>query len=251
MRPQKLERRKTPPLTEPKYDRTEGSEDVTNLLVPTLAYDDTSVTLVWNKPEKYDTVADYAVYQDGELIGTAREKFSPNMPTGQVHTWTHSTNTMKKTNIEMVNVDIHSFTADNLTPDTSYEFSVVALDDSGNPIGDTASVSASTAPAPEIFNITDFGARTVDTPYRSYDDGINRFIEENTKAIQAAIDACTEGGKVVVPSGIFMSGALYLKSNMTLELEKGAVLFGSPKMQTTMTAIISCIPTLQIPDPGL
>ena len=50
-------------------------------------------------------------------------------------------------NIEMVNVDIHSFTADNLTPDTSYEFSVVALDDSGNPIGDTASVSASTAPA--------------------------------------------------------------------------------------------------------
>lgn len=128
----------------------------------------------------------------------------------------------------MVNVDIHSFTADNLTPDTSYEFSVVALDDSGNPIGDTASVSASTAPAPEIFNITDFGARTVDTPYRSYDDGINRFIEENTKAIQAAIDACTEGGKVVIPSGIFMSGALYLKSNMTLELEKGAVLFGSP-----------------------
>mgnify|MGYP000222996174 FL=1 len=64
----------------------------------------------------------------------------------------------------MVNVDIHSFTADNLTPDTSYEFSVVALDDSGNPIGDTASVSASTAPAPEIFNITDFGARTLILP---------------------------------------------------------------------------------------
>lgn len=70
----------------------------------------------------------------------------------------------EKKNIEMVNVDIHSFTADNLTPDTSYEFSVVALDDSGNPIGDTASVSASTAPAPEIFNITDFGARTLILP---------------------------------------------------------------------------------------
>lgn len=223
----KIERRKTPPLTEPKYDRTEGSEDVTNLLVPTLAYDDTSVTLVWNKPEKYDTVADYAVYQDGELIGTARENFAEHADWASTYMDAFYEYYEKK-NIEMVNVDIHSFTADNLTPDTSYEFSVVALDDSGNPIGDTASVSASTAPAPEIFNITDFGARTVDTPYRSYDDGINRFIEENTKAIQAAIDACTEGGKVVVPSGIFMSGALYLKSNMTLELEKGAVLFGSP-----------------------
>ena len=69
-------KRKTPPLSEPRFDKTEGSEDVTNLQVPTLAYDDTSITLVWDKPEKYDEVADYAVYQDGTQIGTARENFA-------------------------------------------------------------------------------------------------------------------------------------------------------------------------------
>lgn len=223
----KAERRKTPPLSEPKYDRTEGSEDVTNLLVPPLAYDDTSVTLVWNKPEKYDAITDYAVYQDGELIGTARENFAEHANWANTYMDAFYKYYEKK-NIEMVNVDIHSFTADHLEPDTSYEFSVVALDDSGTPIGDAAFVSATTAPTSEIFDITKFGARPVDEPYRSYDDKINEFIEENTKAIQSAIDACTEGGTVVIPSGIFMSGALYLKSNMTLKLEKGAVLFGSP-----------------------
>ena len=109
MRPQKIERRKTPPLTEPKYDRTEGSEDVTNLLVPTLAYDDTSVTLVWNKPEKYDTVADYAIYQDGELIGTARENFAEHADWASTYMDAFYEYYEKK-NIEMVNVDIHSFT---------------------------------------------------------------------------------------------------------------------------------------------
>lgn len=95
MRPQKIERRKTPPLTEPKYDRTEGSEDVTNLLVPTLAYDDTSVTLVWNKPEntiQLQTTLYIRTVSSSEQPG----KISPNMPNGQAHIWMHSTNTMKK-----------------------------------------------------------------------------------------------------------------------------------------------------------
>ena len=69
----------------------------------------------------------------------------------------------------MVNVDIHSYTANQLEPDTSYEFSVVALDAYGNAIGTPASISASTAPSPEVFNVTDFGARSVDEPYHTYD----------------------------------------------------------------------------------
>jgi hypothetical protein len=40
----------------------EGGGDVTNLRVPTLAYDDTSITLVWDKPENYADVANYYVY---------------------------------------------------------------------------------------------------------------------------------------------------------------------------------------------
>lgn len=48
-----------------------------------------------------------------------------------------------------------------------------------------------------------------------------------TKAIQRAIDLCDEGGTVYIPEGEFITGAIFLKSNMTLFLEKGARLTGS------------------------
>ena len=51
----------------------------------------------------------------------------------------------------------------------------------------------------------------------------------NSGAIQAAVDACTEagGGRVIVPTGRFLSGTIVLKSNVTLYLEKGAELISS------------------------
>lgn len=51
----------------------------------------------------------------------------------------------------------------------------------------------------------------------------------NTAAIQNAIDACYKsgGGKVVVPSGVFLTGTVALNDNITLHLNKGAVLLGS------------------------
>ena len=50
----------------------------------------------------------------------------------------------------------------------------------------------------------------------------------STKAIQSAIDACSqEGGTVLIPAGNWLSGTLILKSNVTLLLEKGATLYGS------------------------
>ena len=46
-----------------------------------------------------------------------------------------------------------------------------------------------------------------------------------TGAIQAAIDdAAKNGGKVIVPAGIYLSGSLQLRSHMELHLEEGAVL---------------------------
>jgi hypothetical protein len=54
----------------------------------------------------------------------------------------------------------------------------------------------------------------------------------NTKAIQQAIkDAAGKGGGTVyVPPGVFMTGGLVLRSRVTLYLESGAVLLGSPNV---------------------
>ncbi|RRA98087.1 glycoside hydrolase family 28 protein [Larkinella rosea] len=51
----------------------------------------------------------------------------------------------------------------------------------------------------------------------------------DTKAIQIAIDRChaAGGGKVYLHNGTFLSGTIYLKSNVTLYVEAGAILLGS------------------------
>lgn len=66
------------------------------------------------------------------------------------------------------------------------------------------------------LNIVDYGAK-------------NNLSEHSTEAIQRAIDKANAngGGVVYIPEGKFLSGALNLKSNVTLYLEKGAALFGS------------------------
>ncbi|CAN5379161.1 glycoside hydrolase family 28 protein [soil metagenome] len=62
----------------------------------------------------------------------------------------------------------------------------------------------------------------------------------NTAKIQTAIDelASTGGGTLVVPKGVFLSGAIFLKPRVNLRLDEGAVIKGStdrkdyPKMMT-------------------
>lgn len=51
----------------------------------------------------------------------------------------------------------------------------------------------------------------------------------NTKAIQAVIDECGQngGGTLVIPKGVFVSGALFLKPGVNIQLQDGAVLKGS------------------------
>ncbi len=55
----------------------------------------------------------------------------------------------------------------------------------------------------------------------------------NTVAIQEAIDAChaAGGGRVVVAGGMFLTGAVQLKSRITLVVEAGATLLGSPDIR--------------------
>lgn len=52
-----------------------------------------------------------------------------------------------------------------------------------------------------------------------------------TKAIQRAIDLCGKGDTVYIPEGDFISGAIFLKSNMTLFMETGARLIGSSNVE--------------------
>ena len=63
------------------------------------------------------------------------------------------------------------------------------------------------------FVITKFGARS-------------SVKNDNSSAIAAAIDACSKagGGRVVVPEGEFLIGAVHLKSNVNLHISKGATL---------------------------
>jgi polygalacturonase len=67
------------------------------------------------------------------------------------------------------------------------------------------------------LNILDFGA---------IGDGTTK----NTAAIQQALDRCwlLGGGEVIVPSGNYLTGAIALRSNTILRLEKDAVLTGTP-----------------------
>ena len=55
----------------------------------------------------------------------------------------------------------------------------------------------------------------------------------DTTSLQAAVEACagTGGGTVRFPAGNYLSGTLFLKSNVTLWLEAGAVVLGSANLK--------------------
>ncbi len=47
---------------------------------------------------------------------------------------------------------------------------------------------------------------------------------DDTPFLQAAIMCCPEGGRVLIPAGNYLTGPLFLKSHLTLEIQKGATL---------------------------
>lgn len=72
----------------------------------------------------------------------------------------------------------------------------------------------------QTFDITKYGA-----------NGDGKTL--NSAAVQQAIDACNKngGGTVLVPTGVFIIGTVYLKNNVHLYLEPGAVLRGSANLK--------------------
>lgn len=55
-------------------------------------------------------------------------------------------------------------------------------------------------------------------------------IAKDTSALQAAIDACAQqgGGVVRLSAGIYLTAPVEMKTNITLQIDKGATLLGSP-----------------------
>ncbi|HYU78023.1 MAG TPA: glycoside hydrolase family 28 protein, partial [Vicinamibacterales bacterium] len=106
------------------------------------------------------------------------------------------------------------YTATGLLPNTAYQFAVRARAQNGMSSEPSNTVRILTQATGSVVDVRSFGA---------VGDGKRM----NTTAIQKAIDACPPGGTVLIPSGTFVSGALFLKSNMTLRIAAGGVLKGS------------------------
>ena len=77
--------------------------------------------------------------------------------------------------------------------------------------------AADVAPAPATFNVRDHGAT-----------GDGKTLD--TAALNKAVDACAAagGGVVEFPPGKFLTATVHLKSNVTLRLDEGAEIVGSP-----------------------
>ena len=68
-----------------------------------------------------------------------------------------------------------------------------------------------------VYNVRDYGAAGNGT-------------SKDTGSIAKAIDACSHagGGVIYFPPGRYLTGAIQLQSNMTLEVDAGATILGSP-----------------------
>lgn len=97
------------------------------------------------------------------------------------------------------------FSLYNLKPHTEYKVELVGPD------WHQSSLKFRTEKETICLNVKRFGTKG---------DGVT----DDTQAIQAAIMSCPEGGRVLIPAGIYHVKTAFLKSNMTLELAKGAML---------------------------
>lgn len=102
-----------------------------------------------------------------------------------------------------------------LQPNTEYTYSI-AMYENGKCVENIGEIICKTEPVRNRIDVTK-------APYNAIGDGKTL----NTAALQKALDDCKEGECVYIPEGDFMTGSLFLHSNMELYLEKGAILHGT------------------------
>lgn len=184
-----------------------------NLCVPAQATEHNKTLLVWNKPDVYGDVVDYRVYMNGQALGTAEGNARIHSPAQE---YVDSFRAADKDGFHVRTV-AHNYTVTGLSPRTTYQFSVTAVRKDGTESPASGPITVTTTPERHRVTITH-------PAYKAVGDGKTL----NTKAIQKAIDTCrTPGCTVVIPAGTFKTGAIFLHSDMTLELQEGARLLGS------------------------
>ncbi|KFI51207.1 glycosyl hydrolase family 28 protein [Bifidobacterium biavatii] len=104
---------------------------------------------------------------------------------------------------------------DDLTPDSAHHVRVDATDANGHVIAGF-DLDTRTWPQRTIIDVTR-------PPYNAAGDGTTM----DTHAIQRAIDDCGPNQAVLLPSGTFLTGALFLHDDMELRVAPGATLQGS------------------------
>lgn len=162
-------------------DNTPGGP--VNVMVPAAAATYSGISIIWDKPADLQAAAEC---EPREVTGyRVYVNGEPRAVTAANETY---------------------YTADGLEPDAGYTFAVSSLygPDESEPV----EIKARTEKKGAVHNV-------MQPPYNAKGDGITL----DTAAIQAAVDACADYDVVLIPGGYtFLTGALDLKSNMTLEV---------------------------------
>lgn len=171
-----------------------------NLIVPTLAYNDNSITLAWHKPDNYKDITNYNIYLNGKYIGNTNDTSCKSKSLIDNFYKDPSNNSAVK-------INQHTYTVTGLKPNTTYKFTVRSVNTKGTESKDSNTIIETTTEVPKIFDVTKYGA-------------IGDGQALDTKSIQAAIDASTSGSEVLLPSGkTFKSGALWLKPDIIFKVD--------------------------------
>src|SRR5437660_5605816 len=124
----------------------------TGLRVPTLAFDEHSITLAWQQPADHAGIVDYHVFQDGRPVGSSST--NPTSPAQPLVDRFYA----DPANARQVRVVDLTFTATGLQPRTRHRFTVRSVDAAGRESRDSRPVVQSTTAAPRVFDVADFGA---------------------------------------------------------------------------------------------